>query len=195
MVLDDPRYARINCASPRSNWKNEDFFFLTYWQYVTYRPQHRDSMSEAHLYGGFIEWAKDEVTARSHRQGEGVDVFFFFYTSFFPCGNSGRLIRVRPQQPQEQRYPFLTVRAVFSCVQTKIWLPLFWIYNVRRDVNASDCTGRLYGHRKSLHWKLTQGEKSLAAPGNRTCVSGVPVRCCTNWATSPSPQSSSNIIW
>ena len=92
--------------------------------------------------------------------------FFFFYTSFFPCGNSGRLIRVRPQQPQEQCYPFLTVRAVFSCVQTKIWLPLFWIYNVRRDVNASDCTGRLYGHRKSLHWKLTVGEKSLVAPGN-----------------------------
>ena len=37
-------------------------------------------MSEAHLYGGFIEWAKDEVTARSHRQGEGVDVFLFFFT-------------------------------------------------------------------------------------------------------------------
>ena len=30
---------------------------------------------------------------------------------------------------------------------------------------------------KSLHWKLTLGEKSLAAPGNGTCVSGVTVWC------------------
>ena len=32
------------------------------------------------------------------------------------AGNSGRLTWVRLQQPQEQRHPFLTVRAVFSCV-------------------------------------------------------------------------------
>ena len=45
---------------------------------------------------------------------------------------------------------------------------------------------RVYGHRKeTLHWKLTVGEKSLAAPGNRTCVGSVPVRCSTNWSTSP----------
>ena len=129
-------------------------------------------MSEAHLYGGFIEWAKDEVTARSHRQGEGVDVGFFFYTSFFPCGNSGRLIRVRPQQPQEQRYPFLTVRAVFSCVQTKIWLSMLGIFNVRTDVNARDCTqsGCTDTARESA-LKVDSGErerkkKSLVAPGN-----------------------------
>ena len=30
---------------------------------------------------------------------------------------------------------------------------------------------------KSLHWKFTLREKSLAAPGNRTCVSGVTVWC------------------
>ena len=30
---------------------------------------------------------------------------------------------------------------------------------------------------KSLHWKLTLGEKSLAAPGNRTWISGVTVWC------------------
>ena len=33
--------------------------------------------------------------------------------------NPGRFTWVRLQQPQEQRYPLLTVRAVFSCVQTK----------------------------------------------------------------------------
>ena len=57
------------------------------------------------------------------------------------------------------------------------------IFNVRTDVNACDCTwGRGGGGgmntRKSLHWKLTMGEKSLAALGNQTCVSGVMVRCC-----------------
>ena len=38
-----------------------------------------------------------------------------------------------------------------------------------------------------LHWKLTLGEKILAAPGNRTCVACVgvvPVWCSINWATS-----------
>ena len=35
---------------------------------------------------------------------------------------------------------------------------------------------------ESLHWNLTLGEKSLAAPGNRTCVGNVPVQCFTNWA-------------
>ena len=58
--------------------------------------------------------------------------FFFVFSSFFALhlslvGNSGRLTWVRLQQPQEQRYPFLTVRAVFSCVQTKVWLPIFEI--------------------------------------------------------------------
>ena len=49
--------------------------------------------------------------------------------------------------------------------------------------------------KKSLHWKLTLGEKSLATPGNWTCtcVSGVPVQCSTRelnlhlrqWCASP----------
>ena len=37
----------------------------------------------------------------------------------------------------------------------------------------------------SQHWKLTLGEKSLAAPGNQTCIGGVKVHCSINWATSP----------
>ena len=35
----------------------------------------------------------------------------------------------------------------------------------------------------SQHSKLTRVRKSLAAPGNRTCASGVTVWCSTNWAT------------
>ena len=47
---------------------------------------------------------------------------------------------VRLQQPQEQRYPFLTVNAVFPRVKTKIWLPVLGIFNVRTDAYACDRT-------------------------------------------------------
>ena len=62
----------------------------------------------------------------------------------------------------------------------------YGILNVCTDINARDCTrGFTDTVEESLHWKLTPGEKFLAAPGNRTCVGSVPVRCSANWATSP----------
>ena len=79
---------------------------------------------------------------------------FFIFISFDHPINPQRKIQVALpgiQQPQEQRYPFLTVRAVFSCVQTEVWLPMLGIFNARTDVNACDRTRGLYGHRKSLH--------------------------------------------
>ena len=42
------------------------------------------------------------------------------------------------------------VRAAFSCVQTKVWLPAFGIVNVRTDMNACHCTRGLCGHRKRV---------------------------------------------
>ena len=42
---------------------------------------------------------------------------------------------------------------------------MFGIFNMHTDAKACDCTQRLYG----LHWKLTGGEKSLAALGTQTC--------------------------
>ena len=54
----------------------------------------------------------------------------------------------KAQQPQEGRYPFLSVCAVFSCVQTMVWLPVFGIFNMCIDADAFDCTQRLYGHCK-----------------------------------------------
>ena len=42
------------------------------------------------------------------------------------------------QQPQEQRYPFLLVDAVFSCVQTMVWMPVLGIFNERTDVGAGE---------------------------------------------------------
>ena len=61
-----------------------------------------------------------------------------------------------------------------SCVQTMISLPVFGMFKVRTDADACDCTRGLYGHRTRVHWKLTLGEKSIAAPGTRTHVGIVP---------------------
>ena len=70
----------------------------------------------------------------------------------------------------------------------------YGVFNLRTGGCARKWTGTI---RKSLHWKLTLGEKSLSAPGNRTCVGSVPVRCFTNWATSLHKYSSSdlNVVW
>ena len=76
---------------------------------------------------------------------------------------------------QEQRYPFLSVCVVSSCVQTMVWLPAFGLFNVHTDVDACDCTRGLYGHLNlSRYLKLTFGENSLAALGTRTRVSIAP---------------------
>ena len=42
------------------------------------------------------------------------------------------------------------MRAVFSCVQTMVWLPVFGMFNVRSYADACSCTRGLYGHRKSI---------------------------------------------
>ena len=89
-----------------------------------------------------------------------ISIFFSlstFYHFIYPLGKSGCLTWVRLQQPQEQRYPFLSVFAVFSCVQTQVWLPMLGIFNLRTYLDARDCTRGLYWHRTSLHWKLTLG--------------------------------------
>ena len=69
---------------------------------------------------------------------------------FVPCGNFGSPYLGKSQQPEEQRYPFLSVCAAFSCVPTMVWLPVLGIFNVRADVDACDCTRGLYRH-QSLH--------------------------------------------
>ena len=55
----------------------------------------------------------------------------------------------------------------------------YGIFNVRTDVNACDCTRREGGgvrtHVRESALKVDSGRKSLAAPVNRTCVSGVTV--------------------
>ena len=75
----------------------------------------------------------------------------FFRLHLSLVGTLSRLTWVQLQQTQEQRYPFLAVHAVFLRVQTKGWLKMLEIFNVRTDVNACDCTRGLYGHHNSLH--------------------------------------------
>ena len=58
------------------------------------------------------------------------------------------------------------------------------IFNVRTDTNACECPRGVFGHRKRVCTENWLVEKTLAAPENRTCGGGVPVRCSTNWATS-----------
>ena len=59
--------------------------------------------------------------------------WFFFYYFIVPCGKFGSPYLGKTQQPQEQCYRFLSVRAAFSCVQTMVWLPVFGNFNVRTD--------------------------------------------------------------
>ena len=88
--------------------------------------------------------------------------YAFFPSSSFHSslvGNSVCLTWVRLHQPQEQCYPFLTMHAVFLCVQTRVWLLVTGTFHMCTGVNACDCTHGTYGHWKSLHWKLDCGRK------------------------------------
>ena len=67
-----------------------------------------------------------------------------------PSWGIGGTLSGKTQQSTEQCYRFLSVCAVFSCVQTVTWLPVFEIFIVRTDVDACDCTRGLCGHRKRV---------------------------------------------
>ena len=72
---------------------------------------------------------------------------FLFLVSFFvPCRKFGLPFLGEAQQLQEQRYPFLSVCVVFSCVQAMVRLPASGIVNVHTDDDACSCTWGLYGH-------------------------------------------------
>ena len=64
---------------------------------------------------------------------------FVFNTYLSVAGNSGRTASRR-----SSANPFLQVRAVFSCVQTMVWLLVFGIFNVLTDVDTYDFTRGLY---------------------------------------------------
>ena len=121
--------------------------------------------------------------------------FFFLYiilfsTSLSLAGNPGPLTWViKAQQPQEQRYPFLSV-----C--------LVGYLSVSKRLRGCQCLDFWRAHRcwcvrlrtgavRTPYWKLTLGEKSLAALGIRTRVGiapGFSFGRSTSWATTiPAP--------
>ena len=96
---------------------------------------------------------------------------------FVPCGKFGSLYLDKTQQPQEQRYPFLSVCAVLSvCPNDGVAARVWDLLTCALSVDACDCTRRLYGQRKRVcTGNLTLEEKSLAAPGTRNGVNIAPV--------------------
>ena len=93
-----------------------------------------------------------------------VYVSVCFSTALSLVGNWGRLTWVNLQQPLEQCYPFLSVCAVFLCIQTMGWLPIFGIFNVCINVSACDCTlGHMY----------------IITESALTVDSGRKITCCT----------------
>ena len=58
------------------------------------------------------------------------------------------------------------------------------IFNMHTDVNVCNCTWECMDTVESA-LKVNCGRKSLAAPGNSTCIGSVPIRCSTNRATAP----------
>ena len=118
-----------------------------------------------------------------------IHLVHLFSYCIIPCGKFGSPYLGKVQELQEQRYPFLSVCAVFLCVQTMAWLPAFGIFNVRTDVDACDCTRVLYGHRKRVCTEFVSGfsvghcTKGLTQPLNKPVfearlwdVSGFPYR-------------------
>ena len=67
-------------------------------------------------------------------------------------------------------------RTMFTYLQPYHWLPVFGIFKVRTDVDASDCTqgGCTDTVRQSAMEVEKKREKILAAPGTRTRVSFAP---------------------
>ena len=62
--------------------------------------------------------------------------FFKFYSLFLNIFLILRCPLGKVQPQQEQRYPFLSMRAVFFCVQTMVWLPVLGDFNMHTHVNA-----------------------------------------------------------
>ena len=69
------------------------------------------------------------------------------------------------------------------------------IFIMCTDVNACNCTQGLRTPKESLQWKLTLGRKSLAAPRNRTCISGVTFWCSNQLSYIPSLRFAQCCFW
>ena len=111
--------------------------------------------------------------------------FLFFTKSLSLAGNLSHRNWVRHCSRKSSATQSLSVCALFLCVKTMVWLPVFGIFKVYADVDARNYTWGLNGYYQSLHWMLTLGEQSTAAHGTQSrihTVSGFSFRGSTNWA-------------
>ena len=74
--------------------------------------------------------------------------------NYFSCvlslaGNSSRLTWVDTATVRAPLYRSYQYVHCF-CVQTMVWLPVFWSFDVHTDLDACDCTQGMYGHRKRV---------------------------------------------
>ena len=95
-----------------------------------------------------------------------IDSFKIYFFEFHCPLLEFRVTLQGVQQPQEQRYPFLPVCAVCSCVHTMVWLPVSGSFNVHTDGDASVCTRRLYGHRKKVCTEVDSGRNISCRTGD-----------------------------
>ena len=112
---------------------------------------------------------------------------FIVPRGFLPWEN--RVAFPGESQPRQDRatQPRVHAECFSVCMihRTLTWTTGSLPFNVRRDVNACECTrGGGYEQFKRVHTESRLGYKFLAASGNRTSVSGVPVRRSVLWATS-----------
>ena len=89
---------------------------------------------------------------------------FFFFFKVLLCSLRETIFRSsylgKAQQPQAQRYPFLSMCVIFSCLQTVVWLSVFGICKVRTELDVCDCTPEMYGHRKRVCTESRLWEKN-----------------------------------
>ena len=87
-------------------------------------------------------------------------LFFIFLLLLCPfAGNSGRPTHIiKAQQPKEQRYPFLSVCAVFSCVQTC----LTWAQILMHAIAHGGCTDTV----RESALKVDSGRKNRCHTGD-----------------------------
>ena len=118
-----------------------------------------------------------------------LSVFFFFFlsTSLSPAGNSGHLTWLSHSCCKSSAADsYQSVQSVHVTKQWLLWLPVFGIFNVCTDVNACDCTWRLYGHCKRVCTESWLWEKNPLPYQGLEPVSvlhlGFSVGCSTNLA-------------
>ena len=101
------------------------------------------------------------------------------------------LLPLSVEWPQSSSWLFslLMVHAGYVCVAIIHWTLTGTTGSLsctQMFMHAIACRG-VWTPKECLHWKLTLGRKSLAAPWNRTCVSSMTVRWSNKLSYIPSP--------